>query len=97
MTIIISIILIVVLWLEGFHDLATFLALLSAGIAIALRDLISNVAGWFFIIWVRPITVGDRIELGSNKGDVIDISIFHITLMEIGNWVVKVTKAPDAP
>ena len=87
LTIIISIILIVVLWLEGFHNLATFLALLSAGIAIALRDVISNVAGWFFIIWVRPITVGDRIELGSHKGDVIDISIFHITLMEIGNWV----------
>jgi small-conductance mechanosensitive channel len=31
--------------------------------------------------------VGDRIQIGSNAGDVIDIRVFQFTLMEIGNWV----------
>lgn len=74
-------------WSQGIHDIATFVAVLSAGIAIALRDILTNFAGWIFIIWVRPLSVGDRIEIGTNRGDVVDTGFFHITLMEIGNWV----------
>ncbi len=74
-------------WVRGFQSLATFLGLLSAGIAIALRDPFVNLAGWFFIVWRRPLEVGDRIQIGQNAGDVIDIRVFQFTLMEIGNWV----------
>jgi len=74
-------------WFEGFQTIATFLGLLSAGIAIALKDLFINLAGWAFIMWRRPFEVGDRIQIGSQMGDVIDIRIFQFTLMEIGNWV----------
>lgn len=76
------------LWLQGIQSIATFLGLLSAGIAIALKDLLSNLAGWFFIISRRPFEVGDRIQLGNYAGDVIDISLFQFTILEIGNWVV---------
>jgi len=74
-------------WITGFQSIATYLGLLSAGVAIALRDPIVNLAAWAFIIWRRPFTVGDRIEIGTYKGDVIDLRIFQFTLMEIGNWV----------
>lgn len=74
-------------WLEGFRALATFLGLLSAGIAIALKDPLTNLAGWAFIVSRRPFDVGDRIEIASHKGDVIDIRLFHFTLNEIGVWV----------
>ena len=74
-------------WFEGVRDIATFLGLLSAGLAIALRDPIVNLGGWLFIIWRRPFVVGDRIEIGSHAGDVIDQRIFQIILLEIGNWV----------
>jgi len=74
-------------WFKGFQAIATFLGLLSAGVAIALRDPLVNLAGWLFIIWRRPLEVGDRIQIGQNAGDVIDIRIFQFTLMEIGNWV----------
>ncbi len=74
-------------WFEGFQSIATFLGLLSAGVAIALKDLFVNLAGWVFIMWRRPFEVGDRIQIGSQSGDVIDIRIFQFTLMEIGNWV----------
>ena len=74
-------------WFEGFQSLSTFLGLLSAGVAIALRDPLVNLAGWAFIIWRKPFGVGDRIQLGHYLGDVIDQRIFVFTLLEIGNWV----------
>jgi small-conductance mechanosensitive channel len=75
------------IWFEGFQSIATFLGLVSAGVAIALKDLLVNLAGWVFILWRRPFEVGDRIQIGNQSGDVIDIRIFQFTLMEIGNWV----------
>jgi len=74
-------------WLEGFQTVATFLGLASAGLAIAMKDPLVNVAGWLFIIWRRPFDVGDRIQIGVHAGDVIDLRVFQFTLMEIGNWV----------
>ncbi|MDA0747750.1 MAG: mechanosensitive ion channel [bacterium] len=75
------------LWLEGFHSLSIYLGLLSAGLAIALREPVVNLAGWAFILWRRPFDVGDRIQIGSHAGDVIDQRIFQFTMLEIGNWV----------
>ncbi len=75
------------IWFEGFSSIATYLGLVSAGIAIALKDLLVNLAGWAFILWRRPFEVGDRIQLGDHAGDVIDVRIFQFTLLEIGNWV----------
>jgi small-conductance mechanosensitive channel len=75
------------IWFEGFASLATFLGLLSAGLIIALKDLVTNIAGWIFLMLRRPFTMGDRIQIGEHAGDVIDIRLFQFTIMEIGNWV----------
>jgi small-conductance mechanosensitive channel len=75
------------IWFEGFGSIATYFGLLSAGLAIALNQPVANLAGWAFIIWRKPFTVGDRIEINHITGDVIDIRIFQFTMMEIGNWV----------
>ena len=44
-------------------------------------------AGWMFILWRQPFGLGDRIQIGEARGDVIDIRLFRFSLMEIGNWV----------
>ncbi len=75
------------IWFEGFESLTTYLGLLSAGLAVALKDPIANIAGWLFILWRRPFEVGDRIQIGDHAGDVIDLRIFQFTVLEIGNWV----------
>lgn len=72
---------------RNIQSLATVLGLFTAALTIALKDLVINLAGWFFILWRRPFGVGDRIQINEQSGDVIDIRMFHFTLMEIGNWV----------
>jgi small-conductance mechanosensitive channel len=75
------------LWLNGLHSIATFAGLASAGVAIALKDILACVAGWIFILWRRPFELGDRIEIDGVRGDVVDISLLNHSLMEIGNWI----------
>jgi small-conductance mechanosensitive channel len=86
-TVTIAVLVIGMIWIQGFRSLATYLGLLSAGLAIALRELVANFVGWAFILWRRPFEVGDRIQIGDTAGDVIDLRIFQFTLLEIGNWV----------
>lgn len=74
-------------WFQTFGSVGTFLGLVSAGIAIALKDPLVNMVGWIFILIRQPFKVGDRIQIGKYAGDVIDIRLFQFSLNEIGNWV----------
>jgi len=74
-------------WLGLIGSVGTFLGLMTAGIAIALKDPIVNMVAWLFILIRQPFKVGDRIQIGDQAGDVIDIRIFQFSLIEIGNWV----------
>tara|TARA_R110002124_G_scaffold219424_1_gene385305 strand:+ start:12902 stop:13825 length:924 start_codon:yes stop_codon:yes gene_type:complete len=80
-------ILITQIWFSALGNLSTYFGLLSAGLAIALKDPVTDLAAWMFIIWRKPFDVGDRIEIGKSKGDIIDIRPFKFTILEIGNWV----------
>ena len=77
----------VLVWTRGGTGVATYLGIVSAGLAIALQDPLINLAGWIFIVVRRPFVVGDRIEIGRHRGDVIDVRLFQFSLIEIGNWV----------
>jgi len=75
-------------WFEqGAGRLTTFLGLVSAGLAVAMHDTIANLTGWIFIMWRKPFSVGDRIEIDGIAGDVIDVRVFEFSVIEIGNWV----------
>lgn len=74
-------------WFMGVRSLTTFLGLFSAGLAIALKDSVMNIAGWAYVIWKRPFRVGDRVEIDGVAGDIIDIELFEFAMMEIRNWV----------
>lgn len=75
------------IWFQGIGSLTTYLGLISAGIAIAMKDPLVNLAGWVFIIWRKPFGVGDRIAIAGVAGDVIDQRLFQFSILEIGNWV----------
>jgi len=74
-------------WVRNISSIAILLGFASAGTALALQEVLLSIAGWFLIIGRRPFEVGDRIELGGVKGDVIDIRLLQTSLLEIGNWV----------
>lgn len=75
------------IWLNGMQSVGTFLGLASAGLAIALHDTISNLAGFIFIESRKPFRVGERVEINGHQGDVIDVRLFQFSIVEVGNWV----------
>ncbi len=82
--VVIGLILIGRLWLEGVQSLVTYFGLVSAGLAVALRDPVVNFFGWLYISWARPFAVGDRVAIAGIAGDVVDVRPFVFTLLEIG-------------
>jgi small-conductance mechanosensitive channel len=65
------------------------LGVAGAGVAVALQDVLASIAGAFSIGFSKLYTVGDRVQIGDIRGDVIDIGLLRTTLMETGNWVSK--------
>lgn len=80
------IVIIILIWMDSVGNLTTYVGLLSAGIAIALKEIFTNLAGWLFIETRKPFEVGHRILVGDQKGDVIDKSLFQFSLMEVSSY-----------
>src|ERR1700685_1970212 len=59
----------------------------GAGVAVALQDMLASIAGAFSIGFSKLYALGDRVQIGDTRGDVIDIGILRTTLLETGNWV----------
>ncbi|MDD5544103.1 MAG: mechanosensitive ion channel family protein [Acidobacteriia bacterium] len=66
-------------------SVATFAGLLTAGIAVALQSVILSVAGYFFLIGKYGIRVGDRVQISGVTGEVLDIGLVRLHLMEFGS------------
>ncbi|MBU1864103.1 MAG: mechanosensitive ion channel family protein [Candidatus Omnitrophica bacterium] len=75
------------IWTTSLPSFITIFSFIGAGLVVALHEVVLCFAGWFLINVKRPYEVGERIEVQSIKGDVIDIGVFHTLLIEVGNWV----------
>ncbi len=75
------------LWAKLVPHASTFLGLVGAGLAVALREPLLSIAGRIAIFFGHMYTVGDRIEINKMSGDVIDVGFFYTRMMEIGNWI----------
>jgi hypothetical protein len=63
--------------------ITTFAGLMTAGIAVALQNVILSIAGYFFLIGKYGVRVGDRVNIAGVTGDVVDIGLVRLQLMEI--------------
>jgi len=72
------------IWFNDPTRLATALGLVSAGVAFALQNVITSLAGYLVILRGRTFNVGDRITMGGVRGDVIALGFIQTTLMEMG-------------
>ena len=78
-----------ILFEDRLGRLSFTLGVAGAGVAVALQDLLASIAGAFSIGFSKLYTVGDRVQIGDVRGDVIDIGLLRTTMMETGNWVSK--------
>jgi hypothetical protein len=62
---------------------ATFAGLLTAGLAVAMQSLLASVVGYFLLIGKYGIRVGDRIQIGTVVGEVVDLGLVRMHLMEL--------------
>ena len=81
------VVLVAAVFSDRLGGLAVVLGVAGAGVAFALQEVITSVAGWLAVSFGGFYNVGDRIQLGGIKGDVIDIGILRTTVMEIGDWI----------
>jgi small-conductance mechanosensitive channel len=72
------------IWFDNPSRLATFLGLLAGGLAFASQNAVLSVAGYFVIVFGKAFNLGDRIQLGDVRGDVLDIGLLKTTVMEMG-------------
>jgi small-conductance mechanosensitive channel len=63
-------------------SVATFAGLMTAGLALALQSVLVSVVGYFLLIGKYGIRVGDRVQIGDVHGEVIDVGIVRMYLME---------------
>jgi small-conductance mechanosensitive channel len=64
-------------------SLATFAGLITAGLAVAMQSVLVSVVGYFFLIGKYGIRVGDRVQIGNVTGEVIDLGLVRLHLMEL--------------
>jgi small-conductance mechanosensitive channel len=67
-----------------FGSLTTFAGLLAAGLAVCLQSVILSVLGYFVLLGKYGIRVGDRIQISGVTGNVVDIDLMRLSLMELG-------------
>ena len=70
-------------FVSEFSSLATFAGFVTAGIAVGLQTVLLSVAAYFLVVGRYGIHVGDRVSVSGVTGDVIDISLVRLYLMEL--------------
>jgi len=65
-------------------SVVTFAGLITAGLAVAMQSVLVSIVGYFFLIGKYGVRVGDRVQIGDVTGEVIELGLVRLHLMEIG-------------
>lgn len=80
----IALLIIAVAFATEASSLATFAGLLTAGVAVAMQSVLVSIVGYFFLVGKYGLRVGDRVQIGNVTGEVIDLGLVRLHLMELG-------------
>jgi small-conductance mechanosensitive channel len=75
------------IWVDNIGALLVSYGIMAAVAAFALQDFFKNFAGGLSLFFTGIYRVGDRIEVNSKIGDVIDIGLLYTTLLETDEWI----------
>ncbi len=76
-------IVVLVSFVTNFSSVATMAGFITAGLAVALQNVILSIVAYFFIIGRYGFRVGDRVTIANVNGEVIDIGLVRLYLMEM--------------
>lgn len=80
---IIALITIVIIWEPYLKNIITLISFISAGITIAIRDVIVNLFAGIFINTRKPFKLEDRISIDGIIGDVVVINALSFKILEV--------------
>jgi len=66
-------------------SLAVYMTIIAVGVSLALQKYLASFVGHFVIRGSGIFDIGDRIRIGTIKGDVKHIGLFHIIVDEVGD------------
>jgi small-conductance mechanosensitive channel len=78
------VIIVVLTFATQLGSVVTFAGLITAGIAVAMQNVITSIVGYFFLIGKYGLRVGDRVTISGVTGEVVEIGLVRIHLMELG-------------
>ena len=70
-------------FISHLSSFATFAGLLTAGLAVAMQSVLVSVVGYFILIGKYGLRVGDRVQVGGVSGEVIDLGLIRMHLLEL--------------
>jgi len=101
-TSIIMVIMIFLIWLPHLTAFFTLFSIFGTGLVVVLKDVILNIAGWFYLVFRRPFEIGNRIMIMDFSGDVIDIRLLEFSMIEVtpvsggGQSTGRIIRVPNA-
>jgi small-conductance mechanosensitive channel len=78
------VIIVVLTFATQLGSVVTFAGLITAGVAVAMQNVITSIVGYFFLIGKYGLRVGDRVTISGVTGEVVEIGLVRIHLMELG-------------
>lgn len=88
------------MWVDGFAQIFTFLALIAAALVITNKETIMNFVGWLIIMWRGIFSEEDLIQLQHYKGYVKSIGVLYFEIAEVDTkyntiFTGKIIKIPN--
>ena len=77
------ILILIPVWLPSIQNFLAVIGIFGAGFIIVMKESIVNITGWLYLMIRRPFEEGNRIEIGSYIGDVIEIRLQEFSMIEV--------------
>lgn len=74
---------VVIFFMNQLGSIATFAGLMTAGVAVALQNVILAIVGYFMLIGKFGVKVGDRVQVSDITGEVVEIGMIRLHVMEL--------------
>lgn len=78
---------VMIIWINQLQAIGATIVVFAAAFVVATKEFILNIVGYIYRSGSKSFHIGDRIEVNTIRGDVIDQNITGITLLEVGSGV----------